>query len=95
VGGRWNVETVTADRLLFYGKGEWGAFVLLTSADEGDVTVYDGLDAQSGKQLAKLQAGDSAPLPFTFPEPVPVDRGLYVDVGSNVTSILMVYRTGA
>jgi hypothetical protein len=93
-GGRWNTETVTADRLLFSGPGEWGGYVLLTSADEGDVTVYDGLDVQSGKQLAVLQAGDSAPLPYTFIEPIPVDRGLYVDVGDNVTSIMMVYRTG-
>lgn len=91
---RWTVETVTADRLLFPGRGLWGGFILLTSATNAGVTVYDGLDEKSGRQLAVLQGFQNVPVPFTFEFPIPIDRGLYIDVGSDITSIMIVFKVG-
>ena len=65
--------------------------ILLVSVTGGDITLYDGQDATSGRKLARLEAiaDESHPVDFGG---VVLSRGLFVDVGSNVTEYTVIWR---
>jgi hypothetical protein len=69
----------------------WGA-VILTSVTGGDATIYDGRDATSGEQLMRLEGIANQSTPVIFPFPLPLGRGLYVAVGSNVTEVTVFWE---
>lgn len=79
--------TVTADTLVstkpvwFYGA------IILTSVTGGDATIYNGHDAAAGRKWARLEGIANESRPVIFPKPFLFDRGLYIDVGSDVTEV--------
>jgi hypothetical protein len=73
-------DTVVTDRPCLLN-----AVHLHTSADGGDVTLYEGQDATSGRQIASLHATANNPHFMDFSHAPFCARGLFVDVGSNVT----------
>ena len=63
---------------------------LLVSTTGGDVTIYDGLDASSGRLIATIKgtANVSSILDFGG---LQLDRGLFIDIGSNVSEVTAVF----
>ena len=83
---------VSADRQVFDGAGSITSLTLVSDGvGVADVTVKDGA-SPDGETLATLRAlqNDTRHLPFAHP--VEVFDGLYVDIGSNVEGVLVVWR---
>jgi len=59
--------------------------MLLTSVTGGDITLYEGVDAVSGRQIARIEADADGSHLLTLPVGLRLERGLYAAVGSNVT----------
>ena len=83
----WSV--VTEDRLLNEGDSILYGLCVLSSAGGGDVTLYAGLDASSGRKIGRFEGANNQSNPIPFPKPIPCENGLYVDVGSNITEVLV------
>lgn len=83
---------LTADAVLANGP-VWFAGAKITSDGAGiaDVTFHDGVNA-SGPQLYtdKVTLGESGDR--FLPWPVYLERGLFVDVGSNVEEVFVLFR---
>ena len=65
--------------------------ILLTSVTGGDITVYDGLDATSGRKVVRIE-GQADVSNAVELGGVILSRGLMVDVGSNVTEYTIIWR---
>ena len=63
--------------------------VLLTSADGGAATLYEGQDAASGRKIITIEGSANESRPVAFYPPLLCERGLYVAVGSNVTEVVV------
>lgn len=70
----------------------FGGVVLNTSSDGGDVSVYDGTFANTPRLVGTFQALANQANPILFPKPLRLRNGLFIDVGSNVTGVLVAYR---
>jgi len=64
--------------------------VLLVDNTGGDITIYEGLDATSGRKIATLKGLANVSLPVDFGG-IQCSRGLYVDVGDNVIEYTVIY----
>jgi hypothetical protein len=84
-------QWVTADALLAEKECELLFGYLVPSAANADVSLYDG-ENTTGSLIATLKAAAVSGHPFEPPVPVYCRKGLYVDVGSNVTGILVMWR---
>ena len=56
-----------------------------------DVTIYNGRDT-NGESIGTFRTGSGITLPLLFEGGMLCDRGIYVDVGSNVTGVLIVWE---
>jgi hypothetical protein len=84
-------KNFTADTLVSRGPSLLHAVLLLTSSDGGDITIYEGQDANSGTKIARLEGNADTTKVVRFSPPLPCQRGLYVDVGSSVTEVTVHY----
>ena len=82
---------VTADRLLSTGPCELLFAYLVVSAASTDTHLYDGANT-SGDKIVTLEAAAATGHPFKPKEPLYCRRGLYVDIGTNVTGVLVQWR---
>jgi hypothetical protein len=73
-------DTVVCDRPCLLNS-----VLLLVSTTGGDVTIYEGQDATSGRKFGKVEGYAGVTLPITFSHAPFMARGIFVDVGSNVT----------
>ena len=92
-GAGW--ERVTVDTLLYPNPTLLGGLVLLTSVTGGDVTLYDGQDAASGRVVGRFEGIADQSTPILFPWPLRCEGGLFVDIGSNVTEVLVLWVPAA
>ncbi len=81
----------TADGGATPGPCLLNSVLLHVSTDGGDVTLYEGQDATSGRKIAQLHALANASLFVAFPHAPFLARGLYIDVGSNVTEVVVFF----
>lgn len=82
---------VTADRLLA-AKACWLHWAyLVVSASTTDSALYDGTDT-GGAKIVDLKSAVVTNHEFSPPKPVFCQKGLYVDVGSNVSGIFVQYE---
>ncbi len=65
--------------------------VILVSTTGGDVTLYEGLGTAGSSLIGRFEgiADQSTPIDL---HGLLLERGLYVDVGSNVTGVLVIYK---
>lgn len=77
---------VTEGPALLYG------LVLLTSVTGGDVTVYAAGGPQPARQVGRFEAIADDSHPILFPSPLRMDGGIYVDVGSSVAEVLILWE---
>lgn len=85
-------DVISADRLVSTEPCLLHGAVILCSAAGGDATIYDGHDASVGKSILPLKGPANESVPVFPPEPIFCARGLYVDVGTNVTSVTVIWE---
>lgn len=81
---------VTGDTILNEGETILHCLVVNASVSGGAVTIYEGLDAVSGRKVGIFQALANVTNLISLCG-IQLDRGLFVDVGANVTGVLVVY----
>lgn len=84
----WTV--LTGDGAVVKSAAWLHGLVLLVSTTGGDVTVYAGQDT-SGQKIGRFEAIADQSTPVMFNPSIECDSGIYVDVGSNVTEILILW----
>jgi len=83
---------VSVDALVKTTPGKLYAVILsAASGGAGTVTIRDGHDT-SGEIIMKLTATANWTVPVILREPVVFQRGLFIDVGSNVDSVFVQYE---
>ena len=80
---------LTSDNIVNEGNTLLFGLHIDASADGGDVSLYEGLDASSGRLLGTFKGIANDVNKVTYPYPVFLDRGLFVDVGSSVTAVTL------
>lgn len=84
-------EAVDADRRVAQGPGNYyGGVLLASSAGYATVNVYDG-DNTNGELIASFVAGASLVDRDVRHVGVHYERGLFVDIGSNVSKFTIYY----
>lgn len=79
---------VTADQKLSSGPCNLLYAYLVVSAASTDSHLYDGQNDQ-GDRVVTLESAVATGHPFRPPAPIFCRKGLYVDVGTNVTGIFV------
>lgn len=82
---------ITSSNIINEGATLLYGLLLLVSVASGDISLYEGLDASSGRLIAKIQGVAAVTLPIKFDQPLYLDRGLYVAIGSNVTETTILW----
>jgi len=85
-------DVTSLDRLISTEPCLLHGAVILCSSAGGDATIYDGHDASSGKSILPLKGAANESNPVFPPKPIFCARGLYVDVGSSVTSVTVIWE---
>jgi hypothetical protein len=80
---------VTEDRLVSADRFELWGFVIVASADGGSATLYNQRSAEAEASLGTYKALANSPTVVMFPRGVELSRGLYVDIGANMTGVLV------
>lgn len=82
---------VTADRLLSLGPCELVSIAQTSSGNTSDVTYYDG-ENTTGDIILIMEALANRTAQFCPHVPIYCRRGLYVDIGNNVTGCFVMWR---
>lgn len=77
----------TIDAPAMKGRGHLSGLDLLVSSTGGDVTLYDGQDANSGRKIGTYKGTANVSNPIRWSPPISIENGIYVDIGSNVTEV--------
>jgi len=78
---------LTADGIVNEGQTLLFGIHIEASTAGGDVSLYEGNDSQSGRLIGTFKDNLTNHEVKNFNVPVYLDRGLFVDIGSNVTAI--------
>ncbi len=85
-------DAVDADRRVAQGPGSyWGGVLVASAAGYATVDVYDG-DNTSGELIDSYVVGSLLAERHSLPGGVHFERGLYVDLGSNVSKFTISYH---
>jgi hypothetical protein len=83
---------VTADRQLVDQVAVYhGGHLLASSGGAATVDIYDGLDTD-GDLIDSFRAATSTPDSSLLEPGIAIRRGLYVNLGDNVTSFVLFYE---
>ncbi|GAH98244.1 unnamed protein product, partial [marine sediment metagenome] len=85
-------QYITADRIVNEGETLLYQILINASADGGDISVYEGLDAQSGRLVGTFVSLQNHMSSINF-HGIFLDRGLFIDVGTSITGVLVIYDT--
>lgn len=84
---------VTGAQVLAKGPCKLHYAALAPSAAAADITVYNGENATE-PPVVKIEAATQTLTEFRPPQPVELDRGLYISIGSHVTGVFVQYEPG-
>jgi hypothetical protein len=84
-------QWVTVDTVLCEKECELLFAYLVPSAAGADATLYNG-DNATGELIATLESAAKTGHKFRPPVPVYCARGLFIDIGSNVTGVFVMWR---
>ena len=88
----WSWKRVPADGVVYNGPCIFGGFILFADAvGTADVTLYDGRDA-GGRQFGTFRTPVSRSESHGPPVPARFDAGIFVDLGSNVEEVVVLYK---
>jgi hypothetical protein len=85
-----DAQFITADTMVYDKDYLLCGFVVVASADGGDATLYARQSAEAASSLGQYKALANSPTVVMFPRPILLTRGLYVDIGSNCSGVLIV-----
>lgn len=85
--GHSSFFNTSVDALVNEGETFLAGVDVLASAAGGDVTLYEGLDTSSGRKIGTFKGDANITNQIRFNPPLRLERGLYVDVGSNITEV--------
>jgi hypothetical protein len=84
-------EWVTADTRVYVGRCLFWGVILNASLAGGDISIYDGHDATSGRLIGHYDGAVNATNPVTLKKPINVYSGLYVVV-TNVVGVTVLFE---
>lgn len=87
-----NYTVCTADTIVCNEPCDLYGVIILCMALGGDATIYNGRDAKGGNKVAKIQGPADRSWQIPMPHPVHLDRGLFVDVGTDVYEITVFWK---
>lgn len=85
-------SNLSADALVWRGPCLFYGAVLLVSVTGGDATIYNAQSPDAPRKVIRMEGIADQSTPFFPAKPVLLGEGLYVDVGSNVTEIVVFYE---
>jgi len=85
-------EKISADRRLVQGRALLYGLTVNASQTGGDVSLYEGQDAGSGRLIGTYTGEGSISNPIMFPVPLPLERGLFVDIGENISYVTVIFQ---
>jgi hypothetical protein len=88
---KYNWAWVTVDTCLTQRPCELVYANLVVSAGSTDSALYDGADT-NGDKIVALKSAAVTNMAFQPPVPIYCKKGLFVDVGTSVTGILVQWR---
>ena len=80
---------ITEDRLVSADRFELWGFVIVASSDGGSASLYNQRSAEEEALIGTYKALANSPTVVMFPRGVELSRGLFVDIGSNMTGVLI------
>lgn len=86
---------ITATTLINEGQSLLHSVIILASAAGGDLTVYEGLDASSGRKVATVKGAANVSSQIRFSPPLLLARGLLVVIGSSITEATITWSPAA
>lgn len=90
VGYNW--DRFTSDNKVSLSPCSIGCVIITPNGQgSGDVTLYDG-ESTGDPKIIKLISGNSYTKVIRFQPPLITERGLYLDIGDNVDSVLIQYE---
>tara|TARA_Y100000310_G_scaffold154415_1_gene153984 strand:- start:10513 stop:10815 length:303 start_codon:yes stop_codon:yes gene_type:complete len=84
-------EFVTTDKKLSETACELIYAHAVVSAASTDTKLYNGSSA-NGEKIVDLESAAITGLDFNPPKPVYCHAGLYIDIGTNVTGVFLMWR---
>ena len=85
-------QRITVDTQLIRGPAYLLGFILTPDAvGAATVNFYDGVSA-TDRRVGGLSALTSQSIPVTLPQPARFERGIFVDVGANVSEVWCFYE---
>ncbi len=87
---RFTWERITTDRVISPNPAKVGSIIVTPDSDssKADITLYDG-ESTGDPQLCTIRTGGGITQTINFKPYLETQRGLYVDIGSNVEEILV------
>jgi len=82
---------ITADARITSSAALLHGLVILASVTGGDVTVYAGQDV-GGRKIGRFEGVADHSRPINFRPAIECDSGIYVDVGSSITEVLILWE---
>lgn len=86
---KWSYVTVGSK--LCQGKAEIAAVILCPSGASINNFIYDGVDTE-GDKILTIESAVQTIAPFIPPEPIPIAKGIFIDVGINTTAMIIQWR---
>ena len=84
---------ITGDTRVYVGPVDFAGLILAADGvGTADATVYDGRDA-GGRQFTTFRTPVSRTEPHGPPVPAFFGQGLFINVGSNVEEVVVLYRS--
>jgi len=65
--------------------------VINCHASDGYSTLYDGLDATSGRKIGRINGQSKVSTPIDFGEGIRIERGLYVAFGDHTDQVIVYF----
>lgn len=85
-------ERRTKDGFVTPGPVNLTEIVLLASSAGGDASLYDGRDSGSGDLIGTFKGAANVSLPIPFDPPIHCANGIYLDVGTSITEVLILWE---
>jgi hypothetical protein len=83
---------IAVDTLVSRDPGTLHGFVISASVSGGDATFYDGTSTAAGRKILKAKGLANISYDVNFRVPLYCPRGLYVDIGSNIDEVLVLWE---
>ena len=89
---KWATYWVTADIDLIEQSVEvQGVIITASTSTKCVISLYDGVNS-SGRLLGTFRVAADGSQVFLFPQPIPCTRGLFIDIDTSTTGVIVFYR---